>query len=117
MFTINCNRFNIKSNCPSKDWNNIKVNKEEDHGITPTKVLKRKSVVKNPNKIVDDVEVLVEMEEKKVKSVTKKLLPTCGHWNYVNEPINKKFKEKKLKFFILRAQKIWGYFAKSIKIT
>jgi hypothetical protein len=42
-------------------------------------VLKRKSVVKNPNKIVDDVEVLVEMEEKKVKSVTKKLLPTCGH--------------------------------------
>jgi hypothetical protein len=30
-----------------------------------------KSVVKNPKKIVDDAKVLVEMEEKKVKSVTR----------------------------------------------
>jgi hypothetical protein len=41
-------------------------------------MLKRKSVVKKFKKIVDDAKVLVEMEEKKVKSVTMKLLPTCG---------------------------------------
>jgi hypothetical protein len=74
--------------------------------------LKRKSVLKNPKKIVDDAKVLVEMEEKKVKSVTKKLLPTCRHWNYVNEPKNKKFKEKKLRILVSRAQKIWEHFAK-----
>jgi hypothetical protein len=44
--------------------------------------------VRNPKKIVDDAKVLVEMEEKKVKSVTRKLFATCRHGNYVNKPIN-----------------------------